>query len=468
MSQDELEQLSKQELIEIILLQHQQIEELMEAFRKLKADYEALLMKFEHNKKPPTNSGNSSQPPSKDQKKNKPKDKRKRHHGPPKGHEKHERELAANPDKIIELHVESCKKCQCKMEHEVEKLVRVNQITELPEVRAQVIEVRQYEGICPQCGVKQRAQEAEGLEMGRSFGARLEATVVYYRQEQHMSYQRTQQALRNLYGVGISQGGIDGIMQKAGEKASRAVKRIEDQIRQSKVIHCDETSSRVGGNNWWEWVFCSTQAVLHVIRFNRSKDVILDVMGNHQAEVWVSDCYSAQMKAPAQQNQLCLAHQLRNLQAVVDAIPAQTWAKAMQVLFRYAIHLQKQQGEISPEYYKLQIARIERHCDRLLARKLTEQHSRRLQKRFLKHRQSLFVFLYRDDVSPTNNVAERALRPSVVHRKVIGCFRSGWGVKAFADLASLIDTAELTGNNAFQAILNLLGTPAYSLLPISP
>jgi len=62
----------------------------------------------------------------------------------------------------------------------------------------------------------------------------------------------------------------------------------------------------------------------------------------------------------------------------------------------------------------------------------------------------LFVFLCREDVSPTNNVAERALRPSVVHRKVIGCFRSDWGVKAFADLASLIDTAELTGINAFQ------------------
>lgn len=467
MSQDELEQLSKQELIRLTLLKYQENIELEEAFKRLKADHEALLMKFEHNQKPPTNSGNSSQPPSKDQKKNKPKDKRKRHHGPPKGHEKHEREQVANPDKIIELHVENCKKCQCKLEHEVENLVRVNQITELPEIRPQVIEVRQYETVCPHCGVKQKAQAPDGLEMERCFGARLESTVVYYRQEQHMSYQRTQQALQNLYGVKISQGGIDGIMQKAGEKAAQAVKEIEAKIRQSKVIHCDETSSRVGGNNWWEWVFCSTHNVLHVVRFNRSKDVIQDVMGNHQAEVWVSDCYSAQMKAPAHQRQLCLAHQLRNLQAVVEIEPSTLWAKAMQVLFRYAIHLQKHQGDISPEEYKLQVARIERHCDRLLARKMTEQHSRRLHKRYHKYRQCLFVFLYRDDVSPTNNVAERALRPSVVHRKVIGCFRSDWGVKAFADLASLIDTAELAGIHAFQAILNLMGSPANSFLPIS-
>ncbi|MRS02010.1 IS66 family transposase [bacterium] len=467
MSQDELEQLSKQEIIELILRQHQQIEELMEAYKKLKADHEALVMKFEHNQKPPTNSGNSSQPPSKDQKKNKPKDKRKRHHGPPKGHEKHEREQVANPDKIIELHVENCKNCQSELDHKAEKLVRVNQISELPEIRPQVIEVRQYEEVCPHCGVKQRTQAPDGLEVGRSFGARLESTVVYYRQEQHMSYQRTQQALWNLYGLKISQGGIDGIMQKAGEKAAKAVKEIEAQIRQSTVIHCDETSSRVGGNNWWEWVFCSTQAVLHVIRFNRSKDVIDEVMGNHQAEVWVSDCYSAQMNAPAYQRQLCLAHQLRNLQAAVEIEPSITWAKAMQILFRYAIHLQKQRGTISPEEYNQQVARIERHCDRLLARKLAQPQAKRLQKRYLKYRQCLFVFLDRDDVHPTNNVAERALRPSVVHRKVIGCFRSDWGVKAFADLASLIDTAELAGKHAFQAILTLMATPTYSFLPIS-
>jgi hypothetical protein len=50
---------------------------------------------------------------------------------------------------------------------------------------------------------------------------------------------------------------------------------------------------------------------------------------------------------------------------------------------------------------------------------------------------------------------------------VIGCFRSDWGVKAFADLASLIDTAELAGIHAFQAILNLMGSPTKPLLPIS-
>ena len=149
-------------------------------------------------------------------------------------------------------------------------LLDVNQITELPPAKAEVIEVRQYEATCPECGKAQVGEPPAGLEMERAFGARLEATVVYYRQEQHMSYQRTQAALANLHGVEISQGGIDKIMQRAGNQALQEVEPIQESVRQSAVIHSDETGSRVDGQNWWEWVFCSLTGVLHVIRYNRS------------------------------------------------------------------------------------------------------------------------------------------------------------------------------------------------------
>jgi transposase len=369
----------------------------------------------------------------------------------------------AQPDEVVDLRVKNCHKCCADLRAEEGRLVKVNQITELPEAKAQVIEVRQYETVCSECGQTQVEAPPNGLEMERTFGARLEATVVYYRQEQHMSYQRTQLALLNLQGVEISQGGIDRIMQRAGDKAIQAAKPIEETVRQSSVIHSDETGSRVDGNNWWEWVFCTTKAVLHVIRFNRSEDVIKDVMATCQTEVWVSDCYSAQLKAPTQQLQLCMAHQLRNLQAVVEAYPTQTWSRAMQMLFRYAIHLHHQRDQLSPDQFAIQLARIERHCDRLLQRALEPPEAKRLQRRYRKHRYKLFVFLYRSDVAPTNNVAERALRPTVIHRKVMGCFRSEWGAKAFAALASVIDTAELSGVRAFDAIQSLFGSPS---LPI--
>ena len=456
MTQDELAQMSRDELIQLILAQIEQLE-------RLKADNEALRMKLEKGKKPPTNSSNSSQPPSRDQKRSLPSDRRKRRHGAPAGHPRHERQFVATPDHIVVLKAESCPSCHAELRSAEGVLRDVNQITELPPAQAEVIEVRQYEVNCPECGRRQVDEPPAGLEMERSFGARLEATVVYYRQEQHMSYQRTQAAMLNLHGVEISQGGIDKIMQRAGNKALQEVEPIQASVCQSAVIHCDETGSRVDGQNWWEWVFCSLTAVLHVIRFNRSVDVIRDVMRDHQAEVWVSDCLASQLKAPTRQRQLCLAHQLRNLQAVVDLYPSAFWPRAMQALLRYTIHLHHQRDQTHPDQFQTQVARVERLCDWLIRRKLTQPQARRLQRRYQKYRDSLFVCLHRSDVSPTNNVSERALRPSVIHRKVIGCFRSGWGAQAYAALASVIDTAELSGVHAFDAIQSLFGLPSLPL-----
>ncbi len=204
--------------------------------------------------------------------------------------------------------------------------------------------------------------------------------------------------------------------------------------------------------------------MLHVIRFNRSVDVIHEVMDKAQAEVWGSDCWAGQLKAPAKQRQLCLAHQRRNLQAAVEAYPSLRWPRAMQVLFRFAIHLHHQRDQLPPDHFAAQVARIERYCDRLLQRDLQPfPLAAKLQQRYRKYRQCLFVFLYRSDVEPTNNIAEQALRHSVIHRKVMGSFRSHWGSQAFAALASVIDTAQLSGISAFDAILALSDPPALPL-----
>jgi len=456
MTRNDLAHMSQAELIDLVLAQAEQN-------ARLQAEIEVLRLTLEKGKKPPTNSGNSSQPPSRDQKGNLP-PKRKRHkHGPPQGHAKYERQFVSQPDHMVELKPEICARCRADLEQAPLMLADVNQITELPEAKAEVIEVRQYTAECPCCGAHQVKEPPAGLEMERTFGARLEATVVYYRQEQHMSYVRTQAALHNLHGLEISQGGIDKIMQRASSKAVPSVKVIEQALQQSAVIHSDETGSRVDGNTWWQWVFCSLTAVLHVMRFNRSADVVQDVMGEQEAEVWVSDCYSPQMNAPAQQHQLCLAHQLRNLQAVVEQAPKHFWARHVQRLFRYAIYLHNQRQKLSAEAFLNRVVRIEKRFDQLLKPTLDPPPARRLQRRYQKYRETLFVFLYRTDVSPTNNLSERYLRPSVIHRKVSGGFRSDWGAQGYAALKSLIDTGALSGIAPFQVIQNLAGLPALPL-----
>ena len=248
MTQDDLAQMSRDELIELVLAQFGQI-------TKMQADIEALQLKLEKGKKLLTNSGNSSQPPSRDHKPSLPKDRRKRKHGPPQGHPKHERKFVAQPDHIVNLKAEACTNCHADLHAVAGRLLDVNQITELPDPKAEVIEVRQYVVNCPHCGQAQVEPAPEGLEMDRTFGARLEATVSYYRQEQHISYLRTEATLRELHGVEISQGGIDQIMQRAGQKAIPEAKKIQAEVCQSKVINSDETGCRVDGGNWWQWVF---------------------------------------------------------------------------------------------------------------------------------------------------------------------------------------------------------------------
>jgi len=456
MVRKDLAHLSREELIDLVLAQFEQV-------TQLRGEVEALRLKLQKNEKPPTNSSNSSQPPSQDQKGNRSANRKRHRHGPPLGHEKHERELVADPEHIVEVKPQVCEHCQTDLRQEAQELVDVNQITEIPQAHAEVIEVRQYETVCPHCGQEQVGQPPAGLEMNRTFGVRLESTVVYYRQQQHMSYQRTVAALQNLHGLKISQGGIDQIMQRAGRQALKQVGAIQTEIQSSAVIYCDETSSRVDCENWWQWVFGSSRAVLHVIRFNRSEDVIRDVMAGHEAEVWVSDCLPAQLKTPAGAHQICMAHQLRNLQALMDRYPKYSWPWEMQALFRSAIHLHHVRDQLSPPKFLAQVRKIERRCNQQLKRTLRRPDAAILLRRYRKYRDSLFVFLHRTDVEPTNNFSERNLRPSVIHRKVIGCFRSGWGARTYAALASVIDTATLKGTSPFDAIQNLFGTPALPL-----
>ncbi|HEX9089912.1 MAG TPA: hypothetical protein VF831_00405, partial [Anaerolineales bacterium] len=123
MNKADLETLTKDEVIQLFLKQQAQL-------NQLRADFEALKMKFEKNRKPPTSSKNSSQPPSHDQKGSLPKGRRRHRHGPPSGHEKHERKFVAQPDHIIELRTKSCCKCHADLNSQAGQLVDVNQITE--------------------------------------------------------------------------------------------------------------------------------------------------------------------------------------------------------------------------------------------------------------------------------------------------------------------------------------------------
>jgi len=405
------------------------------------------------------NSRNSSQPPALDRKANQARPARRRHRGAKRGHAKMERAWVAQPDQVIEAPLTTCSHCQADLQAVVpEQMVR-RQVTELPDVRPLVIETHQAKAHCPFCHALQRGTLPAGLEAPRAFGPRLEATVVYLRHQQHLSSERTSQTLGDLFGLDLSEGGQASILKRAGAAADPVAETIRVQIQQSAVVGCDETGARLDGRIWWQWVFVGSDAIYHSIVRRRSASVIQSVMGDAQVEVWVSDCWKPQLHAPAQHFQLCLAHQVRNLQGLIDRCPRLPWARAMQQLFRTAMHLAKRRTQLTARGFARQVQRLEWRLDELLQTEPRRTLARALFRRFVTHRDKLLLFLHDPRVPFHNNACERALRPAVIHRKVIGGFRSEWGAHAYAALASVIDTAKLKGQPIFPTLIDLMGKP---------
>lgn len=448
------EGLSREELIALIY-------EMAKKINELEAE-------IARSKQTPTTSQNSSQPPSRDFKgSTSRKRKRSKRKGAQPGHEKQERPLVDNPNKIIEAYVDNCENCQLNLLDQVPVQVVRRQITELPEIKPVVLETRQYEVVCPCCGKLQRGKLPEGLEAGRYFGPRLEATVTHLHHEHHVGFKRLLQICAEMFGLTLSPGGAVSIVERAGQAAQQEAEVIAARVRQSRVIGSDETSARVHGENWWQWVFVGENCEYHLIEPSRGYDVIEKFMRECEAEVWVCDCWKAQLNAPAKRYQICLAHQIRNLQGLIEKRPKLVWAREMQALFRKAIRLGNRRDQMTQAGYARQTAILEKEIERLLKRRVRGLGSNLL-KRYRKYRDSLFVFLYRRDVPAHNNACERALRPSVIHRKVMGSFRSDWGAPAYASLATVLNTAKQNGQSAFQKLVQLMGTPILPFLQQSP
>lgn len=444
-----IEELSRAELMALIY-------EMVKKVSELEAEIARI-------KQTPTTSQNSSQPPSRDFKAEKKKRKRSKKKGAKSGHEKQERSLVESPNTVIEAYVDNCKNCHLNLLDQVPVQVVRRQVTELPEIKPVVIETRQYVVDCPCCGERQYGKLPEGLEAGRYFGPRLEATVTNLHHEHHIGYKRLLQICDELLGLRLSPGGAVSIVKRAGKAAQEQAEAIGKQVRQSKVIGSDETSARVHGRNYWQWVFVGDHREYHVIVPSRGYAVIENFMQECEAEVWVCDCWKAQLHAPAKMCQICLAHQIRNLQGLIDKRPRLAWARKMHTLFRKAIHLRNRQEKMTATGYKRQVVIIEKRLEQLLKRTF-KGLGRNLLDRYRKYRNSLFIFLHRTDVPAHNNACERALRPSVIHRKVLGSFRSDWGAQAYASLATVLNTAKRNEQSAFQKLVQLMGTPVLPFL----
>ena len=173
-------------------------------------------------------------------------------------------------------------------------------------------------------------------------------------------------------------------------------------------------------------MFRNEQVVIHVIRPGRGRAVVAEVLAEHRPQVRVSDLFGAQRGH---------ARRLAGLPGAPGAGPASpsrrvdaVFAPRLKALLLRAVVLARRRHALRASTRLEYRRRLERELDRVLALQPGHRHGRRLRRRYLAVRDSLFTFLEHPDAPPDNNGSERDLRPMVVCRKSpAGSARPGGG-----------------------------------------
>jgi transposase len=375
--------------------------------------------------------------------------------GPKEGHAGRTR-AAADPDVKIAARVERCDRCGQEFVAAEQRLVERRQVVEIPPIQPLIIEAEIYQVQCPACGQCHTADFPAAFTAPQAFGPRIQTLATYLHEVHHIPSGRLKTILGEVFQLDIAAGSLVNLVRRTGPALEGQAEAIRLEVIQSAVIGSDETSARVDGWNQWQWVFRTPQASYYVIVPSRGAQVIRDVLGQAQPEVWLSARWSAQQKAPAESFQLCHAHQLRDREYAKEGGDT-SFAPAMQELLRRSERLAKEREDLEAEEFERQQQAIYPECAQLLAEATAHPAGLRLQKRYRQHRGKLFLFLERADVPFDNNGSERDLRNSVVHRKVTDGFRSEWAPQTFATITTVVETAKKRGQGVFQTLLGGIG-----------
>jgi len=428
----DLSKLSHAEKDELILSLLPLVGQLEAALARI-AELEKRLAAFE---RPPKTPNNSSLPPSKGAKPDRPAgDKPPRESRPGFG-----RALEPNPDRTVDATLDACPHCAAAFPAGQQTPQQVYDRIELPPVKPDVTRVRLFGGRCACCGERATATAPDGLEPGSPFGQSIAAMVVYLHYAHAIGLERLSALMAEMFALTISEGAISNILARAREPLCAAAAAIGETVRTSPVVCSDETSARVCGKTWWEWVFVATLAVLHVIQPSRGKAVVASVFGAVQPLVWVSDMLGSQ-RGHAVRWQVCLAHLLRDARYAIECGDTAFSAAFKRLLLR-AIAIGRRRDALKDSTLKQHQADLDRRLDRIMVAVPVGEPGRKLRRRIAANRAHLFVFVTDRRVPYTNNVSERNLRPSVIFRKVTNGFRCEWGAETYAAFRSVVSTAK--------------------------
>jgi transposase len=405
--------------------------------------------------KPPKTPDNSSLPPSRGQKANAevPAVKPRR-----KGRPGVTRALAETPDATRRLYAERCT-CGAGLSEAGQELAKEYDHIDIPPIKPVTTRIALFRATCPCCKARVTAKAPADMPEGTPFGPNITPTIAYLHGCQMVGYKRLTEVCEGLFGLRVSQGAIANVLARAGKAFEAPAEQIAAEVRASPVIASDETSARVQRKTWWQWTFGCATAVYFVMAETRGKCVPAGFLAGARPLVWLSDRLPAQCKH-ADEHQFCLAHLIRDAQYAIDH-GDKVFAPGFKALLRDACAVGRRRPKLTDATIAGHRRRLEKRLEGLLGCKPTDAAGRKLRHAVaLDCRGKLFVFLKRRDCEPTNNESERALRPSVIFRKVTNGFRSRWGANAYAALCSVVETGRRNGRSALTAIRDALATPA--------
>jgi transposase len=432
-------------------------------------------------------STNSSKPPSSDgpaaARREKPARCRgRRKPGGQKGHPGCHRELEPpeRVDQVVPVLPSDCRHCGQSLPQQIEQVRTVGkvhryQVSELPPLRAQIIEYQCHKVACPHCSQATRAQLPAAVQTSL-FGPRLVGLIAYLTVGLRIPRRGVEQLLETVLGIQISLGSTQKLVEDTSEALAATCQELGQQLPKEPVLNSDETGWRSMGERRWLWALVAGSFVFFTVAASRSSKVLIHLLGTVFPGILCSDRFGAYLKYHKGRAQFCWAHLKRDLLGILEfarTTEAERFCRDALALTARLFRLWHRfrgggfdRAELIRRSIPLQkrfFGLCEQHLDS------PDEEVRVLATALFQHCDRLFAFIEYPGVEPTNNSAEQTLRHAVIWRKICFGNQSPRGELATARLLTVARTCVMQRRNALEFLTESVrrrraGQPALSLL----
>ena len=315
---------------------------------------------------------------------------------------------------------ERCARCQCPLDGADGQPQR-HQVTDIPAVKPRVTEYQRHRLVCTVCGAVTRAEWPAGVPRG-GFGPRVQAITAWWTGAYHRSRRTTQRVLEDLCGIAIGLGTVANLEQATAQALAEPVAEARTSGQAQPAAYLDETGWREGRQRAWLWTAATACVTVFVVRLSRSAKGAQELLGERFWGDLGTDRWSAYTWYPAWRRQGCGAHLRRDIEAMIErGGPSPAIGEALQAQARQRCHWwhRVRDGTLAPTTFARDMWPVRQEVERVLDAGQTcgVPKTEGACRAILTRRQALWTCVRHPEVEPTNNAAERAIRPGVLWRQ---------------------------------------------------